>query len=101
MADRVRLDEILEKSAKRGYTFFMVIQSIREFNRTTPFVPYEIRMVSGERYAIPHPDFISVSPKGTFVIVFGSDETPHHISSFLIESASPRNGHHKRARKKK
>ena len=47
----------------------MVIQSIREFNRAVPFKPYQIRMVSGETYEVPHPDFLSVSPKGSFVIV--------------------------------
>ncbi len=73
----------------------MVIQSIREFNRAVPFKPYEIRMVSGETYEVPHPDFLSVSPKGSFVIVFGPDESPHHLSAFLIERASPINPHRK------
>jgi hypothetical protein len=46
----------------------MVIQSIREFNRTVPFVPYEIRMAGGEVYVVPHPDFISISPTGAYVM---------------------------------
>jgi hypothetical protein len=71
----------------------MVIQSIREFNRANPFVPYEITMTSGQRYRVPHPDYLSISPRGTFVIVFEKDETPHHLSSILIESATPTNGH--------
>jgi hypothetical protein len=54
-------------------------------------------MVSGESFLVPHPDFVSVSPKGSFVICYGPDETPHHLSSILIESISPHNGH--RARK--
>lgn len=70
----------------------MVIKSIREFNHAVPFKPYEIRMASGEQYVVPHPDFVTVSPKGSFVIVFGEDEDPHHLSSILIESASPLNG---------
>ena len=70
----------------------MVIQSIREFNRAVPFKPYEIRMVSGETYEVPHPDFMSISPKGSFVIVFGPDESPHQLSALLIEHASPING---------
>ena len=43
----------------------MVIESIREFNRTVPFVPYEIRMASGEHFRVPHPDFVSISPRGS------------------------------------
>ncbi|MDQ6630942.1 MAG: hypothetical protein M3Y82_04190 [Verrucomicrobiota bacterium] len=69
----------------------MVTQSIREFNHTVPFKPYEIRTASGERYVVPHPDFAIVSPRGSFVIVFGKNEQPHHLSALLIESASPIN----------
>ena len=47
----------------------MVIESIRKFNHAVPFVPYEIRIVSGETYEIPHPDFILVPPKGSYVVV--------------------------------
>lgn len=74
----------------------MVVESIREFNRAVPFKPYEIRMASGERYVVPHPDFAIVSPRGSFVIVFGANEHPHHLSALLIESTSPLNGHHRR-----
>ena len=77
----------------------MVIESIREFNRAVPFVPYEIHTASGERYEVPHPDFIMVSPKGSFVIVFDPKdpkETPHHINALLIERASLLNSHGRR-----
>jgi hypothetical protein len=74
----------------------MGIASIRDFNRAVPFKPYEIRMASGERYKVPHPDFVSISPKGSFVIVFGADESPHHLSSLLIEAVSQRNGRRSR-----
>jgi hypothetical protein len=66
----------------------MVIDSIREFNRNVPFTPYEIQTVSGDRYRVPHPDFISISPKGSFVVVIDAKERPHHLSSLLIERAS-------------
>ena len=55
-----------------------------------PFKPYKIQMVSGESFVVPHPDFVSISPKGSFVIFFEADESPHHLSSLLIESVSPR-----------
>jgi hypothetical protein len=74
----------------------MVIASIREFNHTLPFVPYEIRMVSGERFLVPHPDFISISPRGSFVVVIDQKDRPHHLSALLIESASPLNGGHRK-----
>ena len=74
----------------------MVIDSIREFNRTVPFTPYEIHTASGERYRVPHPDFISISPKGSFVVVIDAKDRPHHLSSLLIERASLLNSQSRR-----
>ena len=78
----------------------MVIESIRQFNRAVPFKPYEIRMVSGESYVVPHPDFISVSGRGSYIVVIDQKDRPHHLSALLIERASPLNGHHRRKGKK-
>jgi len=74
----------------------VVIQSIREFNRKVPFVPYEIHTASGERYEVPHPDFISISPKGSFVVIIDAKERPHHLNALLIECASLLNGQRRR-----
>ena len=73
----------------------MVIESIRNFNRAMPFVAYEVRTVSGETYEVAHPDFITVSPKGSYVIVIDpkdAREAPNHISALLIERAAPLDG---------
>jgi len=75
----------------------LVIASIREFKRAVPFKPYEIRMTSGESFKVPHPDFVMISPKGSFVVFVDANDCPHHLSTLLIESVSLRNGH--RARK--
>ena len=74
----------------------MDIESIREFNRAVPFVPYEIHTASGQRYPVPHPDFISISRRGSFVVVIDSKDRPHHLNALLIERASLLNGHHRR-----
>jgi hypothetical protein len=74
----------------------MVIESIREFNRTVPFVPYEIHMASGERYTVPHPDFISISPRSAYVVVIDGRDRPHHLNAILIERASLINGRYRR-----
>ena len=74
----------------------MVIESIREFNRAVPFVPYEIRTASGERYSVPHPDFISISPRGSYVVVIDANDRPHHLNALLIERASLINGRFRR-----
>ena len=79
----------------------MVIESIREFNRAVPFAPYEIQMASGERYVVPHPDFVAVSPRGNFVVVVDLKGCPHHLSTLLIERAALGNGQHRRKRSKR
>jgi hypothetical protein len=67
----------------------MLVETIREFNRAIPFVPYEIRTNGGERLRVPHPDFVLVAPKGAWVIVTDEVDRPRHISSLLIEEVAP------------
>jgi hypothetical protein len=74
----------------------VVIESMRQFNRSVPFVAYEIHTASGERYSVPHPDFISISPRGSFVVVIDSKDRPHHLNALLIERASLLNSHRRR-----
>ena len=86
----------LDKPVLQTYEFFVVIDSIREFNHAVPFVPYEIHTVSGETYEVPHPDFISISPRDSFVVVIDSKDRPHHLNALLIERASLVNSHRRR-----
>jgi hypothetical protein len=72
-----------------GHKNSMVVESIREFNRAVPFKRYEIQMASGQRYEVPHPEFVSISPKGSFVIVFDANEHPYHLSTLLMERVTP------------
>jgi hypothetical protein len=67
----------------------MLVETIRELNRASPFVPYEIRTNGGERLHVPHPDFVLVAPKGGWVIVTDENDRPRHISSLLIEEVAP------------
>ena len=91
----------LDNSPAQDYINAMVLTSMREFNRAVPFRPYKIRMVSGESFEVPHPDFISISPKGSFVVLIDEHECPHHLSTLLIESVSPHNNHRARKRGKR
>jgi hypothetical protein len=71
------------------YPISMLTQVIREFNKAVPFQPYEIRTNGGERLLVPHPDFIMVSPRGSWVIVTDEDERPRHLNAILIEEVTP------------
>ena len=48
--------QILIKHSE-NYCFHVIIDSISEFNRATPFVPYEVHMTSGETYRSTAPGF--------------------------------------------
>jgi len=58
-------------------------------------------MASGERYSVPHPDFISISPRGSFVVVIDARERPHHLNALLIERASLVNGHRRKKNRRR
>ena len=77
----------------------MILESIRELNNAVPFQPYEIRMASGARHRVPHPDFMLIAPRGNYVIVADAQNRPRHLSTLLVESAGAVNGHSRRARK--
>ena len=79
----------------------MVIKSIREFNQAVPFVPYEVHMASGETFQVPHPDFVSISPRDSYMIIIDAEERPHHLGALLIDRASPLNGHGPRKKRKR
>ena len=79
----------LDSAPARNHCFRMVIKSIREFNRAVSFMPYEIHTASGESYEVPHPDFVSISSRGSYVIIIDQEEGPHHLNSLLIDRASP------------
>ncbi len=66
----------------------MLINVIREYNKAAPFVPYEIRTTSGQVLKVPHPDFVFVAPRGSFVLVMDEKDRPRNISSILIEEVS-------------
>jgi hypothetical protein len=65
----------------------MLGMTVQELAHALPFKPFVIQMSDGRRFAIRHPDFISVSPQGSFVIVFGPDDSGTHLPGLLIASA--------------
>jgi len=62
-----------------------VVEIIREFNGADPFAPYEIHMAGGTRFRVPHPDFVSISPRDSMVVVFDLKDRLHHLNVMLIE----------------
>jgi hypothetical protein len=56
-------------------------------------IPFTLRMTDGKEYQVHHPDYISLSPKGTFVTVYDDEEhfsvLPLLTMTGLISTVSP------------
>lgn len=37
-------------------------------------IPFSLRMADGKEYHVPHRDYISISPKGTYATVYDDEE---------------------------
>ena len=51
----------------------MRAEDIRKLHDAVPFRPFEIVLADGRAFPVPHPDFLSVSPKGTGVSLWAED----------------------------
>ena len=45
-------------------------------------VPFVVRMADGKEYQVPHRDYISISPKGSYAIVY-DDEGMYFVLPLL------------------
>ncbi|MGA2230727.1 MAG: hypothetical protein ABSH22_07495 [Tepidisphaeraceae bacterium] len=52
----------------------MTVQQLDNAHRAQPFRPFTIRMGDGRSFKVAHPEFLSRSPSGRTVIVYGSEE---------------------------
>jgi hypothetical protein len=62
-----------------------ISQSILDLNAARPFVPYEIKMVSGEKYHVPHPEFVGVLSRRDAVAIWTPDNRKRTLNALLIE----------------
>ncbi len=71
------------------------VEQIREAMHRAPFLGFEMRLVDGRSFHVPHPDFVSVpqSPRGREVMFHDRDGRTHRIDLVLIveieEPAAP------------
>jgi hypothetical protein len=62
----------------------MNIAAIQEVLHRQPFRPFTLRLADGRQLAIPHPDFIAVSPRT--VVVINQDDSFAILEPLLIVS---------------
>jgi hypothetical protein len=63
----------------------MKAEAIRKLHHAEPFQPFSLVLADGRSFHVPHPDFISVSPKGTALSLWAEDGTiGGYLDSALI-----------------
>jgi hypothetical protein len=62
----------------------MTVEQLRNVHRATPFQPFTIRVADGRSFHIAHPDFLSHSPTGRTVIVYGNNENFSILDLLLV-----------------
>ena len=53
----------------------MTAEQLRGMREANPFRPFTIHLADGRSLTVPHRDFVSQSPAGRTIIVYGSDES--------------------------
>ncbi len=67
------------------FALFMV-DEIPKRLLAVPFRPFAILTSDGSRYPVPHPDHVSVGPRGTLVVVWDDNDTTSTLSPLHIVS---------------
>ena len=73
----------------------MNAEELRKWQQERPFTPFEILMVDGRRFTVPHPEFIWVPPgRGTWVYVADPNAagSADHINTAVISSIRKASG---------
>jgi hypothetical protein len=58
--------------------------------------PFTLRMADGREYAIPHKDYISLPPKGAYVVVYDDNEHFHVLPLLTMTGLSAKGVHESR-----
>lgn len=77
----------------------VIPDAIKELLAARPFKPFELKLGSGERFVIRHPELVSLSPGGRRMILWIGEERSVDLNVLLVESIREANGNgHKRRR---
>ncbi len=78
----------------------MTIEQLKNLHQATPFRPFTLHLADGRQVPVPHRDFLSHSPSGRTVIVYGPGESFDVIDPLVVTSlhVQEANGSGKRRR---
>jgi hypothetical protein len=76
--------EGLPFAAILGISFAMTADAIKDALHTIPFVPFALKVVGGKKYAVPHPDFVAISPTGRTLVLYTEGDRSTVIDIALV-----------------
>jgi hypothetical protein len=62
----------------------MTFQQLDNVHNARPFRPFTLHIADGRSFRVPHPEFLSRSPSGRTIIVYGSDESFSVLDLLLL-----------------
>ena len=62
----------------------MTAEQLRAMGNSQPFRPFTIHFGDGRSFPVPHRDFVSQSPGGRTIIVYGAEELFSVLDLFLV-----------------
>jgi len=62
----------------------MTIEELRKVYQAQPFRPFSIHLADGRSFKIPHREFVSHSPKGRTLIVYGEGDDFDILDLLLV-----------------
>lgn len=62
----------------------MTAEQLRATREAQPFRPFTIHLADGRSFLVPHRDFVSQSPSGRTIIVYGAGESFSIVDLYLV-----------------
>ena len=78
----------------------MTIQQLKKVYEASPFRPFSLHMAHGRKLYVPHHDFLSHSPTGRTVIVYGEDDDFNILDVLMITEIEVTTTNGSRSRRK-
>lgn len=66
----------------------MILDDIRDYHETRPFVPFEIRQSDGGRYVIENSEWMLITPDQTTIHFVTRDGRSRHLAMHQITSVA-------------
>jgi len=87
--------------ATRKPTPPVTAEALRKYWHRSPFVPFNIVVPGRSKIHVPHPDFLTVSPKGRTAHIWLTGESWATVDVFLITALEERPSRAKQKRSRK